>query len=211
MKNYFIGCTHFQHSNIIRYCNRPFLKEGDLDSEGKWVSLDIAKQRTDEMDKLMISNWNSRIKPEDNVIILGDFMLSTSVTRLSKGEGGLKPASYYRDILNGNKILIKGNHDSDSTYKTCIRSMKVKLGGFTINLVHSPMHLSYKVPINIHAHVHGAWDIKRCYSGRKSTVAINVSADVTNFMPQTIEEVLKRYQRFLKDEKLKKNDKSKTI
>lgn len=204
-----IGCTHFQHSNIIRYCNRPFLKKNDLDSEGKWISFDITKQRTDEMDEVMIKNWNSIVKPQDTVFILGDFMLSTSQARLERGDGGLKKASYYRDILNGNKILIQGNHDSDKSYKTCIRSIKIRLGGYVINLVHSPMHLSYNVPINIHAHVHNAWSIKRCYEGKKSTVAINVSADVTNFTPQTIEEIIKRYQRFLKEEKIKKKEKEK--
>jgi calcineurin-like phosphoesterase family protein len=159
------------------------------------------------MDETMITNWNSRVKPEDNVFILGDFMLNTSFTRLHKGDGGLKPASYYREILNGNKILLGGNHDSDKSYKTCIRSIKIKLGGFVINLVHSPEHLSYNVPINIHAHVHNAWEIKRCYQGKKSTVAINVSSDVTNFTPQTIEEIIQRYQRFLKEEKIKKKEK----
>jgi calcineurin-like phosphoesterase family protein len=156
---------------------------------------------------MMIRNWNSRVKKDDNIFILGDFMLSTSVTRLVKGDGGLKPASYYRNILNGNKILIEGNHDTDRTFKSCIRNIKIKLGGYRINLVHDPEYLDYKVPINIHAHVHNAWDIKRCYLGKKSTVAINVSVDVTNFMPQNINEIISRYQKFLKYEKIKKREK----
>ena len=50
---YFIADTHFNHANIIKYCNRPF-------------------KNTDEMNKYIIRKWNSVVKETDTVYHLGD-------------------------------------------------------------------------------------------------------------------------------------------
>jgi calcineurin-like phosphoesterase family protein len=54
-KIFLIGDTHFNHANIIKYCNRPF-------SSAK------------EMDEVMINNWNSVVKSSDDIVYhVGDF------------------------------------------------------------------------------------------------------------------------------------------
>ena len=51
---FFTADTHFNHRNIIRYCNRPFA--------------DVA-----EMNEAMIANWNRVVGRRDLVYHLGDF------------------------------------------------------------------------------------------------------------------------------------------
>ena len=53
---YFISDTHFCHSNIIKYCDKPF-------------------KDAKEINKTIINNWNNIVNNED--IILRDFCLST--------------------------------------------------------------------------------------------------------------------------------------
>jgi calcineurin-like phosphoesterase family protein len=82
--NRYIADTHFCHENIIRHDNRPFLC-------------------ADEMDKVLIKNWNSVVKNEDTTYILGDFCWKKEDSWI-----------HVLQQLNGNKVLIKGNHDLKS-------------------------------------------------------------------------------------------------
>lgn len=51
---YFTSDQHFTHTNIIRYCNRPF---GDIK----------------EMDRVLVANWNGVVSKSDLTFVLGDF------------------------------------------------------------------------------------------------------------------------------------------
>lgn len=48
---YFIADTHFDHANIIRFCNRPFTS-------------------VEEMNETLIVNWNRKVHGNDTVYIL---------------------------------------------------------------------------------------------------------------------------------------------
>jgi len=52
--DYFSADTHFGHTNIIKYCKRPF-------------------SSTEEMDNHMIASFNRKVNPNDRLFILGDF------------------------------------------------------------------------------------------------------------------------------------------
>ena len=78
---FFTSDTHFGHSKIIDYCKRPF-------------------SSIEEHDKVLIQNWNNVVGQDDTVFHLGDFAYGNSqfIANIIKQ-------------LNGNIILIKGNHD----------------------------------------------------------------------------------------------------
>ena len=58
-KTFFTSDTHFYHSNIIRFCNRPFAN-------------------VEQMNESMIRNWNSVVGQDDEVFHLEDFCLGGS-------------------------------------------------------------------------------------------------------------------------------------
>ena len=82
-KVWFTSDLHFWHKNICKYCNRPF-------------------ETMEEMNQALIDNWNSVVKEDDTVFVLGDMGFC--------GYDKLEPLI---SQLNGKKYLIQGNHDSD--------------------------------------------------------------------------------------------------
>lgn len=81
MANYYISDLHIGHENILSFDSRPFAD-------------------TKEMYSVLLTNWNRRITAEDTVYILGDFIWAK----------GNEWPEYVR-AFNGNKVLIRGNHD----------------------------------------------------------------------------------------------------
>jgi calcineurin-like phosphoesterase family protein len=190
---YFISDTHFGHSNILRYCKRPFLKEGDLDSKGNWVSQYIATQRTKEMDDTIIRNWNSKVTDEDIVFFLGDFCLSKS----SEAPNSRKDAfDYYRNQLKGDIIFFKGNHDGNNKCKSIIESIVIQHGGKRIYLTHNPKFAKDDFEWNFCGHTHGNQGTFKKL-GKKSTI-IDLSVDCWNFMPVDINEINQAYSEWCK-------------
>lgn len=78
---FFTSDTHFNHENILRFCNRPF-------------------KTIQEHDEVLIDNWNSVVGPDDTVFHLGDFCF-----------GNPQKVIEVRKKLNGHIFLIRGNHD----------------------------------------------------------------------------------------------------
>ena len=81
-KIFFTIDLHFGHENVIRFDNRPF-------------------NTVEEMDEEMIKRWNTKVGKGDIVYVLGDFIWKAATN---------EAVSIIRR-LNGQIILIKGNHD----------------------------------------------------------------------------------------------------
>ena len=81
-KIFFTSDLHFGHENVIRFDNRPFNTVVEMDDE-------------------MIKRWNTKVGKGDIVYVLGDFIWKAATN---------EAVSIIRR-LNGQIILIKGNHD----------------------------------------------------------------------------------------------------
>jgi len=169
MTYWFTSDYHLGHANIIKYCERPF-------------------KDIEEMNKVIIRNHNSRVKPEDVVFHIGDFCFKNTEGG-KEGEGALDRAEHYLKQLNGRFVFIQGNHDSNNSLKTCIQNVTIKLGGENIFLTHIPEDFNHNFKLNLVGHVHQAWKIKKVNHGKN--ILINVGIDVWKFMPINIEEILR--------------------
>lgn len=178
---YFSSDQHFFHSNIIKYCNRPF-------------------KTMEEMNLVMIKKWNSRVKPEDTVLHLGDLCF-----KHAPSESPDAPKNAYNLIkfqLNGEIIRIFGNHDSRNGNKSIIESLVINYGGKRTNLIHNPEYCNINYDLNIVGHVHDRWMFKRYRKGEQFTDCCNVSVEVWNYYPITWHEIISNYHKWLKQNKI---------
>ena len=160
MTTYFIGDTHFGHSNIIKLENRPFAS-------------------ADEMDELMILNWNQKVKENDLVYHLGDVSYRTK-----------KKTKDLVHKLNGNKICIRGNHDfpphvmMKMGFMASMESCFIKLGKYEFYLGHEPFPMSAPNTWMLHGHVHSKWKF------RPIDRRICLSVENWNYMPVSEKELI---------------------
>lgn len=101
---FFTSDLHFNHGNIIKYCNRPFLDEHDKavkDSGDHYFNdLKLSLDSIRIMNDNLINNWNKTVPNNGVVFHLGDF--------------GFFHDNKIVDIinkLNGKIYFVKGNHD----------------------------------------------------------------------------------------------------
>lgn len=129
---------HFYHKKIQEFC--PETRQGDT---------------LEEMNELIIQNWNKNVKPHDTIWHLGDFSFGTAQQTI--------------DILmrlNGRKRFLRGNHDKQldnlpkdlgllESYKpyqhATIGSDKFVLFHFPIESWDRKHYGSY----HLHGHMHG--------------------------------------------------------
>lgn len=165
---YFISDTHFGHKNIIEYANRPF-------------------SSVEEMDETMVTRWNAKVKPQDEVYHLGDFSFYD----------GRKV--FHR--LNGRKHLIVGNHDNEKTLQLPWASAPRHYKVINVNIpigetvdTHRVVLFHYPIEewagqfknraLHLFGHVHGK-PLKPCEFTR-----FDMSVECWNYTPVTLEEIL---------------------
>jgi len=164
---------HFSHANIIKYCGRPF-------------------ETVEEMNETIIRKHNERVKPDDTVFFLGDFIFKGG------NEGGVEKYRQFEKRLNGKYIFIKGNHDRNNSLRTIITKMYIHYGGKDICMAHRAEDADLNVPWNFCGHVHEKYKVKRL---NENSLIVNLSVEVWNYYPVSFEEISASVSAFLKEEK----------
>lgn len=169
---FLVSDTHFGHQGVCR-----FMRNDGVTKLRPW-------DNADEMDEAMVKAWNETVKPNDKVYHLGDVVINRKA---------LKTLAR----LNGDKILIKGNHDifrldEYTPYFRDIRGYHVMKG---MILSHVPVHHESlgRFGTNIHGHLHSN-RVMRLDRGRE-VVDVRyhcVCVEQTDFRPILFEDVVKR-------------------
>ena len=177
---FLVSDTHFGHNGVCHFTRNDGTKLRPWDTP-------------DEMDEAMIKLWNERVKPTDKVYHLGDVVINRKALNILRR-------------LNGDKVLIKGNHDifklSDYlAYFRDVRSYHVMNG---MILSHIPLHEESlgRFGVNIHGHLHANRVMKaRGVDARTGEILYSdeidpryhcVCVEATDFAPILFEDVIKR-------------------
>jgi len=156
---FLISDTHFDHENIIRYCNRNF-------------------KNKDDMNTCLLDSWNNNVRDSETVYFLGD---------LRYGRGS-RSMMYWFEQLKGNIIFIAGSHDDQEvddlvqhhTYTLHYRDIPFLL-------VHNPADIPEEWHgWVIHGHVHNN-DLEYFPFINGDFKTINVSVELTGYSPLNIE------------------------
>jgi calcineurin-like phosphoesterase family protein len=191
MMNLYISDLHLGHANVIHFDHRPFAD-------------------SNEMDRVMIQLWNSRVQSDDDVYIVGDFCYKSD-----------KSPVWYLRQLRGHKHLIIGNHDGaildceealkyfESVDKMLHVTDKLHVPNtyatenVQICLCHYPIADWYKGR-------HGSWHIYGHIHNRRDEVynfmktrehALNAGACINNYTPASLGELIRNNREFQESEK----------
>jgi calcineurin-like phosphoesterase family protein len=186
--NWFTSDHHFGHSNVIKYCDRPFLS-------------------VERMDEKLVELWNSVVREADNVYNLGDLSMgSPAVEKYSSRLNG------HKFLVPGNHDSCHPHHKKANTeqkrkeqnifyqkkgWEVLPLSQEFTLGNLKVVATHLPYkgiedahehdkYDKYKLEDNglwlLHGHVHQHWKIK----GNM----LNVGVDVWDFKPVSEKEII---------------------
>ncbi|HLD91381.1 MAG TPA: hypothetical protein VI911_10250 [Patescibacteria group bacterium] len=163
---FFTSDEHYSHSNIIKYCNRPF-------------------NSIDEMNRAMTARHNEVVTDDDIVVHCGDFTMNRE-----------QHAKIIIRKLNGRHIFITGSHDKwikNFNLDTAIGEKVLLVGSMwerkfdNVYLVacHYAMRKwprSHYESIQVYGHSHGNLPPE----GRQ----LDVGVDVHNFYPISLDQVI---------------------
>ena len=167
MKEWVTSDLHFGHANIMKFCPET-RKFADVE----------------DMNQSMIREWNAKVSPEDKVYILGDFAFLPT-----------NKAVAILNQLNGEKILIEGNHDrkllKDPVFRRCFKEIHVYLDTVRYNkqpviMFHYPIaewDRMHHGAIHLFGHVHGG------VSGLEAYRARDVGMDATGNVVTLLEDI----------------------
>ncbi len=168
---YFTADLHFYHDNIIRHVNRPF-------------------HSAEEMNRVLVQNWNARVLPYDEVYILGDVTMK-----------GPELAQAVLSRLCGKKYLLRGNHDGfvDRAGFDCTRYFEwvrdyaeIDYANTHFVLFHYPLaewNGFYKGTIHLHGHQHNRADYNEMQRFNR-ILRYDAGVDANHMAPVSATEIL---------------------
>ena len=179
-KKFYIADWHWGHVNSIAFDNRPF-------------------KNVDEMNTALIERWNRVVSAEDTVYVLGDMFWCKTSEAIS-----------VLDKLNGQKFLIKGNHDrcNDNIFaKKFVKItdyLEIDDNGRKVVLCHYPIPCfknHFYGWYHLYGHVHTSFEANMMEHNRylmeelygKKCEMYNCGAMYIGYTPRTLDEIIGIY------------------
>ncbi len=169
---FLVSDTHFGHAGVCRFTDS---QTGE--KIRPWTD-------PNEMDEAMVKLWNERVRPKDKVYHLGDVVIN-------------RKALPILERLNGDKVLIRGNHDifKDDEYRKYFRELRAYHVMNGMILSHIPIHSDSigRFGTNIHGHLHTGRVKTEIWGEYKIDPRYHcVCVEQTDFAPILFEDVIKR-------------------
>jgi calcineurin-like phosphoesterase family protein len=167
---------HFGHQGVCRFLRSDGTKLRPWDT-------------AEEMDEHLVKVYNERVKPNDKTYFLGDVVINR------------KALSTLRR-LNGDKVLIRGNHDifRDDDYRQHFRELRAYHVMNGMILSHIPIHPESlgRFGVNIHGHLHANRVMKAMPPAYRPDIIDPryhcVCVEQTDFAPILFEDVIRRIE-----------------
>lgn len=182
---YLISDTHFDepwfscHRGFSRHCTYSEFKDC-WKKEYRKYSRPCPFNHLDEMNKILIDNWNKTVRKDDTVYFIGDWHEDED-----KNYDEEKDRQYWQSQLNGRILSIKGNHDSKTCETKYPYYRRLKTAKREYLLVHDPYYRRDWSGWRIHGHHHNNNLYRYPFiNGDKKT--INVSVEVIGYKPISI-------------------------
>lgn len=166
MTIFFCSDHHFGHSNILTFKNEDGSNVRTFES-------------VEEMNNHIVERHNAVVRPNDKVYFLGDVAFSHRNL-------------FYLGSMHGEKVLIKGNHDTCklSQYEPYFKDVRAVHQMKGLVMAHIPIHPDSlgRWGYQVHGHLHSnhVLDAK----GKRDKRYFNVSMEVINFTPVSLEELM---------------------
>lgn len=171
-KKWVISDLHLGHKNILKY-------------SGEWRGGTTAE----EHDEWIISQWNSVVRKQDLVYLLGDVAFGEDSLHLVRR-------------LKGEKKLIRGNHDILTTtsylkYFNNVYGLYSHKGVFWLS--HAPIHpQELRGRLNIHGHVHQNSilidnEVSICHN-EPDPRYINACVEMSYGVPQSLDDLFEKHK-----------------
>ena len=174
---FLVSDTHFGHAGVCR-----FVRNDGVTKLRPWDT-------AEEMDEFMVKAWNERVRPTDKVYHLGDVVINRKALGIMRR-------------LNGDKVLIRGNHDifKDTDYREHFRELRAYHVMNGMILSHIPIHSESlsRFGVNIHGHLHANRVMLPGFNGKITDIVDVryhcVCVEQTDFAPILFEDVVKKIE-----------------